>query len=107
MTPSPGITALLRHARLLALEEFSGQPSTFDVLKRVSEYIYLCVLRQVGAGLWKEYGVEDLKQMTPLRVRVEYGNQLLGESPLKIEWDFSRTALRMLVVESDPSRSVQ
>lgn len=106
MTPTPGITALLRHARLVALEEFSGQRATEEVRLAVAECIRTTILRQVIAGLWKEYAITDHRQLEHLRVSVQFGNTLIGEPPLKIEWDFSRTALPLLVVSNDkPERS--
>jgi hypothetical protein len=64
------------------------------------------ILRQVLAGLWSEFGVTDVNQMFGLQVSVEHGNRLRGEPPLKINWDFSRTALALLVVDADkPERT--
>jgi len=106
VTPTPGITALLRHARLIALEDLSGQAATSQNLQRASTIIRDTVLRQVLAGLWSEYGVTDVNQMLGLQVEVVIGARLRGESPLKINWDFSRTALALLVVDDQrPERS--
>lgn len=99
-SPTPGITALLRHARLVAIECHSGEPATVTNLRRWGDSMRSAVIAQVFAGLWKEFGVTELAHISGLRVEVVLGNELSGEPPLKINWDFSRTKLPNLVVEN-------
>lgn len=101
MTPTPGITALLRHARLIALEVHHGEPATLETLRKLGESIRNAVIGQAAAGLWKDFGVTDRAHISGLRVACVYGDVEAGEPPLKIEWDFSQTRLPNLVVESD------
>lgn len=99
-SPTPGITALLRHARLVAIECHSGEPATVTNLRRWGNSMRNAVVAQVLAGLWKEFGVTELAHISGLRVEVVLGNESAGEPPLKIEWDFSQTRLPNLVVET-------
>lgn len=98
MTPTPGITALLRHARLTAIEQHSGEPASFYMLAQLAASIRDVVISQVLVGLWKDFGVterehiENLHVECVLRVRAQ---------KIDIEWDFSKTRLPNLVVESD------
>ncbi len=105
MTPSPGVTSLLNQARASALEKCSGQPATLQSLAELSGTIRMIVLRQVYAGLWTEHGVADPAGLAGLRVAVTFGNVLVGEPPLRVDYDFSRTAMPLLVVRSVPVSS--
>ncbi|MGN6110091.1 MAG: hypothetical protein ACTHU0_33605 [Kofleriaceae bacterium] len=101
--PNASISALLASARAFGLERMAGLDASPENLEDLARSIYHCVLLQVFAGAWAEHGVRRRPQMVGLRVEVVLGNQLLGEPPLKIEFDFSKTALPLLVVETlDP-----
>lgn len=100
MTPNPGISALLRHARLTALQEVSGKPATLEALASTAEIIHATIMRQVSTGLWSDYGVRDVAQMRELVVEVVLGDTGAGDPPIKINYDFARTALPALVVEN-------
>lgn len=102
-TPTEEISKLLAAARQQVLERFSGQPATLGpggTLERASDVVYWTILGQVAAGMWRKYGVADVDDMRGLRVEVGLGNQLLGEPPLKIDYDFAKTALPLLVVSN-------
>lgn len=102
MTPTPGITALLRQAEKTALEKMSGQPVTTGpggTLEQLGEIIHTIIMGQILAGLWDDQGVHEFHQMVNLRVAVVFGNPLVGEPPLKVEYDFARTTLPTLVVK--------
>ena len=98
MKTHAGITALLNEAKDRATERFLGQHVNVE---RVADHIRLTVLVQAELGRWAEYGVRSQDDLYNLRVRCVPGNTLVGEPPLKIEWDFSHTVLRLLVVESE------
>ena len=103
MTPTPGITALLRHARQLALQELSGQPATLGAdgtLAIAAGIMRDAVIAQAAAGLWVPYGVTEPDHIRGLVVTCAFGDVARGEPAIKIEWDFSRTRLAGLVVES-------
>ncbi len=105
MTPSPGITALLRHARLVALEELSGQPATLGpdgTLALAAKLMRDVVIAQAAAGLWAEHGVTEPGHIHSVRVECVFGDVSRGEPPIKIEWDFSQTLLKNLVSTNDP-----
>lgn len=104
MTPSPGITLLLREARAAALAAHAGRPASDDALAELAADVRREVLHQVDRGEWTPHGVLRIEAMLGLRVTVVPGRTLLGEPPLRIEFDFARTALPLLVVRSEKAR---
>lgn len=101
MTPSPGITSMLRIARNAALAAMSGRPATLGpdgTLAQLARVMRDVVLAQAAAGLWREHGIEQPDDVSGLRVECAFGDVSKGEAPIRTEWDFSRTKLQNLVV---------
>ena len=110
ITPSAGITALLRQAQITALEWVSGTDASAQTLELLAHEVRRVVVRQAMLGLWDDYIPPqdpadpqtslERSRFGALKVDVVFGNTLVGEPPLKVEYDFSRTSLPMLVVKS-------
>lgn len=94
------IDALLNQARLAAIASITGLPATEQNLGLLANAIYSMVMRQVKAGLWTKLGVIELGQLGGLRVSASFGNGLMGEPPIVVKYDFSKTALPSVVSSS-------
>ena len=97
----PTLTALLNEARAVALKQCDGEPATPYTLSNFTRAVHSAVLTQAALGRWRELGIVDPDDLMPLEVTCSFGNVLVGEPPIKINYDFKRTALPYAVVEND------
>lgn len=98
MKPTPGIHALLRHARLVAFYALANEHVGLEYFTRIDRLIRDAVLTQADAGLWSEYGVASSRDLVQLAVRSRHGIIGRNETPIVVDWDFSRTKLSTLVI---------
>jgi hypothetical protein len=106
ITHNVDATRLLNLAQQIAVGELTGErghiPATSEALVEFARLVRAAVLCQVELGLWRQFGVQtdEAAKLEPLVVRVDLGNPLLGEPPVKVVYDFKRTALPLLVVRT-------
>ena len=91
------VDRLMGLAKGAAVSIMEGKPATDETLAMLSKAVYTAVLLQVKAGMWAQLAVVEVGQMSGLRIMAEYGNRLLGEPPVVIRYDFSKTALPSIV----------
>lgn len=82
--------------------ENDGVPpvATEGALERLAELSRDYVRWQASYGLWEPLGLKDWRGLDALKVTYELGDVSAGEPPIKINYDFSKTALPTLVVKS-------
>ncbi len=100
MTATPSIDTLLASARFAALEAISGTPATLQNLKTFAHIVRNTILAQAAMGMWASHGITNMAQMTGLKVEATLGNPLTGEPAIKLDYDFSKTALPQLTVKN-------
>ncbi len=98
ITDSPEASALLQKAQALAASDLGPVPATRDNLDLLATLIHRHVLLQATFGQWAAFGVHDARDLVPLKVTVDLNPGLLG-APLIVSWDFTQTALSLLVVD--------
>lgn len=100
MTATPSIDTLLASARWSALEAISGKPATLQNLKTFAHIVRNTILAQASMGMWKGHGISAMSQIAGLRVEATLGNPFTSECAIKLDYDFSKTALPLLVVKN-------
>ena len=100
----PALTELLNQARAAAIKKYEGEPATPYTLSKLARAVHSAVLTQAALGQWRPLGIVDPDDLLPLEVTCSFGNVLVGEPAIKIEYDFKRTALPFAVVENGVSR---
>lgn len=93
-------TALLNTAQNVAIQAMYGVPAIPVELYRLAARIKAAILTQVALGRWVKLGVHDPDDLLELGVTAVLGNTLVGEPPIKIEYDFKRTKKPYIVVET-------
>jgi hypothetical protein len=93
------ITARLNAARDVAVKSMIGTPVTPVALADLASRIYCGILEDVANGNWSKFGVVDPDDLIKLDVNVRVARNL-NEPPIVVEWDFSKTKLSSLLVES-------
>lgn len=112
LTHNVSISDLINLAQRVATEELIGDRGAVDAtpanLAELARLVRLTLLGQVELGLWRTAGIESDEgaKLAPVVVRAELGRRLLGEAPIRITYDFSRTALPLLVVRSANAQTV-
>lgn len=94
------VNYLLELARKYALNEIGPVVATPHNLDLLAQHARGAVLAQVRVGLWAKLGVTDPEQMAGLKVTAVLGQELFGEPPIKLEYDFTKTKLPMLTMKS-------
>lgn len=97
---SATVTDLLNAAQDVALRAMDGAPATPTTLLELAARIKGAILTAAALGEWVPVGVRDPDDLMPLVVTASYGNALKGEPPIKVDYDFTRTAKPLLQVES-------
>lgn len=100
MTATPSIDTLLAAARVAALEAISGKPATLQNLATFGAIVRNTILAQTAIGMWAAHGITDLSQMTGLQVEATLGNPFTSDCAIKLDYDFSKTALPLLTVKN-------
>ncbi len=100
MTPSATISQLLNHAQKVAIASLTGLPASKQNLQLLSDAVHSTIMNQVAAGLWEQEGIKEAHQIAGLRVSCSFGNTLIGEPPIKVNYDFAYTSLKGVVVQS-------
>lgn len=100
----PQVTRLLNHAQANAvkdLEEELGKKleATPANLHLLAGAIKNNLETQVGAGMWANLNIDDPDQFENVGVTATLGNQLLGEAPIMIAYNFENTPLAWVVME--------
>lgn len=99
-TLNVGVTRLLDEARAFAISRTEGLEATPANLRELAALAKGLILKQVLLGSWAAHGINHIYEMQGLVVSARLGNQLIGEPPIALEFDFAETKLMTLVVES-------
>lgn len=97
----PTLTEILNQARAAALKKLDGEPATPYTLSKLARAVHSAVLTQAALGQWRGFGIVDPDDLMPLEVTCSFGNVLVGEPIIKIDYDFKRTRLPFAVAESE------
>lgn len=95
MTAKPlnvALARVLNEAQAAAIAEMHGVPAIPSELARLAIKVKSRILVQVALGQWAEFGIVDPDDMLGLVVTAKLGRTALGEPPIKIEYDWTRTA---------------
>jgi hypothetical protein len=107
--PNAQITALIRQAEAVTLEQFSGQPLTLGpqgTIARLGNVIRHILLTQVALGLWDDVipfpegeSKVEYSGFAELSVEFRLGSPARNEPPLVADYNFSKTRLALLQVK--------
>lgn len=98
-TSREDISGLLSAAQRAAARELGQVPATQDNLDLLAAHVHKFVMLQVIAGAWAGASVTDVRDLMGMRVTARLGRPLHSEPDVKVEYDFTRTRLPLLLVE--------
>lgn len=98
----PEVSQLINDAQETAARELGEVVDTPQNRVRLASLIRHALLHQVALGWWARFGVAQREQMAGVVVRCESGNALVGESRIRIAYDFARTSMPGLLVDARP-----
>ena len=94
------LTDLLNEAQAAAILAMNGAPAIPSELATLAAHVRGVILTQAALGRWSHLRVHNPDDLVDLKVTASLGNRLVGEPPIKIEYDFSKTARPDIVVNS-------
>ena len=94
MTATPlhvALTRALNEAQAAAIAEMHDAPAIPSELAKLGARVKGKILTQVALGQWATFGIVDPDDIVGLAVTARLGVQVLGEPPIKIEYDWRYT----------------
>lgn len=95
-TTNPKLTELINEAQAVGIKKMDGHHPTPRALEQLSSYIKGAIIRQAALGRWREVGVTDPDHLMRLRVTARLGKG--NESPIVIDYDFTKTKIAHAIV---------
>jgi len=86
------LTTLLNEAQAAAIVDMHGVKAIPTELARLAARVKANILTQVALGKWVDLGIVDPDALIDLGVTATLGRTWIGEPPIKIEYDWKRTA---------------
>lgn len=101
------VSALLNEAIAGAATAMLGAEPTDENLAELASRVRSNIVAQVYFDRWSRYGLKLVDDVDGLVVTAGLGNELIGEPPIKLAFNFTRTARPTLVVEMTNGKAVE